>query len=169
MKMKMVFIGLLVALFALNTLPVQATDFSGYVKASYMTEWKRQDARWQFVVPPSYKMRKEISQFWIENVAEYPLTEAIYVIRVIEVVLYDADHNVVQSITDPAEIAQVVRLENSDETWQGNYVIWLGTIPPGHSKRCMFNWWYGELLASAEYGWGIYYEYSTWQGVWYLP
>ena len=170
MKVKMAFVGLLVGLFVLNTLPVQATDLSGYVKATYLTHWKWGDPlKYHIVLPTSNKMMRDMWHEQIENVGEIPLTDAVWMIAVTQVTLYDASDNPVLTITDPEEIAQVVRLDNSDELWQGNYVIWIGTIQPGHSKRVVFNWWYGELLASWEHSWGIHYEYLTWQGLWYLP
>jgi len=169
MKLKMLFVGLLVMLFALNALPAHASDFSGYAKATYGTDYTSEDVRMHTIVPRSRKTLKFHDQFLITNVAAFPMTEAIFLIRVTYVGLHDADGNVVLAITDPAEIAQVIRLENSDELWQGNNVIWLGTIQPGHSRRLLWNWWIGELLASWEHSWELSYEYATWQGVWYLP
>jgi len=161
--------GVLIAMFALTALPVQAADFSGYTKATYNTDWIWGDSKYSWVAPPSGKSIRAMKHASIKNIADFQLKDAIFMIGVTEVELYDENGNVVQTITDPAEIAQVVRLDNAEEMWQGNYVVRLGTIQPEHMKRCLLNWWYGELLASWEHSWVISYEYESWQGVWYLP
>ena len=172
MKLKMMFFVLLVAAIALNALPAYATDFSGYVKTTALVDWTWRDgvgtyAKWLIVYPRSGRMTRDITQYYIKNIADFTFTDAIYLIAVAEVE-YTDQAGVVHTITDPTEIAQLVRLDNSEEMWQGNYVIWLGTIQPGKSKRLMFNWWIGETLTSAQ-TWGMEFEYLTMQGVWYLP
>ena len=162
-----------VILFVINILPVYATDFSGYVEAEWSSEWEWRDGtgtyeKYMWVNPESGKMQKRITQHYLKNTADYPLTEAIYVIGIVKVTLKDGALNVVYETEDPEEIAQLVNFKNSDEMWNGNYVFWLGTIQPGHSKRLTWNMWYGELLTNWEHTWVISFD-LTMQGLWYLP
>ncbi len=163
LKLKIVLFGLLAAMFILNTFPVHAYDFSGYVEAPYNTLWTRrfpfEKSHVRFI--EDGMARRWLDHIYVDNIGSVPLTEAIMLVEVLQVV-YDDEAGVRHTLTDPTEIAQLVYVENSEEMWQGNYVVWLGTIKPGHSKRFAINWWV-KVLSDTFQGW-------SWDmSLWYLP
>lgn len=152
--------GVLIALFAINIIPASATDFSGYVEAVYNTHYQEGDwthANWHKIEGGAAWM---VLNHWdIENIGGIPLTEAVYLVEVLQLQYYD-EGGVLHTVTDPVELAQLIRIRNSDEMWQDSYVTWLGTIKPGHSRKAVTNFWVGVGNWSS-----IVYQWA----VWYLP
>ena len=162
MRMKMAFAGLLVALFVLNVLPVQATDFSGYVEAPWGTGWTWNfDERFHLNSNPidDGNAWMWLSHHYIKNVGGVKWTEAIRLVTIILIKYYDESGTLI-TVTDPVELAQLVRVVNSEEMWQGGYVTWLGTVKPGESRRSNLRFWVGVS------NWTVF-GYNN--AVWYLP
>ena len=135
------FLGLLVVVLAVNTAPARATDFSGYVEALYGTHWRVEG----FWVRGTREIAggtacRFICQHYAKNIGGVLLTEAILLIEIMTLQYIDESGNVI-SVTDPVELRQLIRIENSEEMLQDSYVVWLGTIKPGHSKRFTLNFW----------------------------
>ena len=115
-------LGVLIALSAVNTVPASATDFSGYVEAIYDTHYQLGDwthANWHILEGGAAWI---VLDHWsIENIGEVPLTEAVYLVEVLKLRYYDED-GVLHTVTDSVELAQLVRIKNSEEMWQDSYV-----------------------------------------------
>lgn len=151
-------LGVLMALSAVNTAPASATDFSGYVEATYDTDYQVEDwthANWHKIKGGAAWI--VLSHWSVDNIGEVPLTEAVYLVEVQQLQYYDED-GVLHTVTDPVELAQLVRIQNSDEMWQDSYVTWLGTIKPGHSRKAVTNFWVGVgNWSSFMYHWEVWY------------
>lgn len=153
MKLKIVFVGLSVALVVLNVLPVYAADFSGYLLVE----------AYGFEGPVKYHHEaiqdgaalRMIGLLYLINLEAFPLTEAILRVKIIFLTYRDDGGNF-HTTTDPAEMAQFVQVENSDELWEGDYVIWLGTIKPGGSKRFLLNLWISSQT------WAFGFQMTSW-------
>ncbi len=150
---------------AVMVLPAQATDFSGYVKAS------DESYGWMYeAFPKIQSIQGGTAERWILknrllNVGEFAMHDAILLEKITEVFYSDETGNP-QSTTDPTEIEQLVRLENSDEMWQGGYVLWVGTLPAAEevyrwapSRLVTWNYW---VASNVDY-------WTTENGLWYLP
>lgn len=72
---------------------------------------------------------------------------------------YEDSSGSLVTTTDPAVIAQYVRIENSKDMWQDGYVIKVGTVKPGASKNFLLKEWWSSEARMAQY------DFSTW----YLP
>lgn len=117
-------------------------DFSGYVKATnnnielgsfVHSTWHKIDDGQAWIV---------LNHWIIKNNGATDLTEAICVVKTLFLEYYnESGHKI--TVTDPVELAKLLRLQNSEETWNGGYVTWLGTIKPGHSRRLITNFWIG--------------------------
>ncbi len=143
MKMKIVFAGLIAALFLVNALPVQATDFSGYVQATWSVDVVvGGEAHSNYRPIANGEAWMVLVHYYIENIGTVPLTEAIVLIEPFQLKYYDESGTLI-TVTDPVELAQLVRVENSEEMWNGGYVTWLGTVKPGQSRRSIVQFWIG--------------------------
>ena len=115
------------------TVPAFA-DLSGYVKAPN-TSWTISAATpWKGVVLEDGSLRWW-RFFYIENIGSFPLTEAkariwIWRIKIDGVFYYDA-----------ATVDSNLVILNAEKIGSKTYLISLGTIQPGHSRRMLLNVW----------------------------
>ncbi|MFC1593209.1 hypothetical protein ACFL4C_04270, partial [Candidatus Omnitrophota bacterium] len=99
-----------------------------------------------------------ISIYDLKNKESFLLTDAILVGKIVQIRYVDSGGNDVTS-TDPVVIAQYVRID-SKEMWQDGYVIKVGTVKPGASRKFLLKTWY-SLEGLME----VQFDFSTW----YLP
>lgn len=140
---------------ALTAVPVHATDFSGYVECTTYNVTPGA-GKWQSVVTKGGEVEKVIYQMLINNNEEFPLNDAIMLAYILQVEYVD-EFGVSQTTTDPALIAQLVRVVNSEEMWQGGYVLWLGTIKAGGAKRLTVILWILNVVRMIQYDWELWY------------
>ena len=142
---------------------------AGYVPApGYGTLWTLQWGAWKDTYIAGDTARRWWSHSIITNLATYPLTEAVVTIRVRRVRLNSAEGPLVPEVgLFPNREASLpyVDILNSGDAWtsigyyNGWYVIHLGTIEAGQTKKFLMNWW----TRSDVYSWGFQLN------LWYLP
>lgn len=143
-----------------------------YVAApGYGTLWTLQWGAWKDTNITGDTAKRWWSHSMIANFATYPLTEAVVTIRVLRVRLFPIlPLNLVPGAA-PAKFTSIVEslpyvdILNSGDAWtsvgyyNGWYVIHLGTIESGQTKKFLMNWW----TRSDVYSWAFQLN------LWYLP
>lgn len=130
---------------------------TGYVMAVYPTHFTYTPGAWKDTYLAGDTARRWWTHFEVTNVASFPLTEAVVTIRVNRVNLWDGTY-----ITDPAAIKTRVDILNSGDAWTGGYwdgwyVIHLGTIESGQTKKFLMNWWTDATVKNWVMRWAVWY------------
>jgi hypothetical protein len=155
MRTKIAFLGLLIAVVALNILPAYAKDYSGYVETTNY-EWKSITHHSAIIQGGAAQLSISINA--LHNKEVFPLTNAIIVGKIVQVMYFDSSGSEVTT-TDPTVIAQYARIENTKDMWQDGHVIKVGTVKPGAFKNFFIKVWYASEVVETTF------DFSTW----YLP
>jgi hypothetical protein len=132
--------------------PVVAADLTGYIPAAYKTQWDLADwGTWKgTLVEDGVRYWKHIT---VENVGTETLTEAKARFVVSKIWIWDGSGWV--PCTDPLIIDNMVTVLNGEKIGARMYVVDLGTIQPGHTRKALLNVWCSEPL-------GFQFVLSVW-------